>query len=712
MRTNQNKAAGLIFRTRSRTGGFLLIPAVLALTALAMAPLGPVPALAGDGDDVDYTQFSLDDLMEMSVVYGASKVMQKAKEAPASITIVTREEIETYGYRTMAEVLSGIRGFYNTYDHNYDYMGVRGLGYPGDLSSRMLCLVDGVRVNGASIGGINMNMGFPVDLDLVERIEIIRGPASSVYGTNAMLGIINVVTREGYKLEGLEASVGVESFGGRSARLTGGFETLGGWDLIGSASVGQIEGQDRYIQELDEREDVWSLYYPYWDDNGGWFRDGDMEAWHSFFGKATYEGLTLESMFSYRKKQNPMAPSTTIVNDNSAQTEDTQLNLSARYRTKLWDQVDMAAQVYYQRFEYDGAWPYSYDYEMNFYDPDEHVVLYRDQFRGKRITAALDFSHRLRGGHAIAVGVEYQNNLQMDMSAVDESPYYEWYNFELSPENYGVYALTELRPVQGIIVNLGLRHDNYTSFDSSTNPRVAIVTESLGGNVFKALYGTAFQAPNGYELGGQEDEVDTGRSGLSLVPEEIETYEFIWELNLARHWTGSLTVYEYMYREMVAGDFANDPDGDPTEWDNDEITSRGAELGLEARLPGSLRGRASWTYNECEDKWVNPYWSESRAPNRQGKLSLWLPLRAAGTRLGVEVQYNGPRRTITHLMTKEHTLVNLTLVDESLVEGLKIKGSVQNALNRSIAHPATWGEYQDLIWQDGRSYRLFLTYTR
>ena len=151
-----------------------IITALTVCLALGQA----VPALADDA--VDYTDFSLEDLMAMDVVYGASKVMQKAKEAPSSITIVTREEIQTYGYRTLAEVLAGLRGFYNTYDHNYQYIGVRGLGYPGDLSSRMLCLVDGVRVNEGSIGGILLGQGFPVDLDLVERIEVIRGPASSL----------------------------------------------------------------------------------------------------------------------------------------------------------------------------------------------------------------------------------------------------------------------------------------------------------------------------------------------------------------------------------------------------------------------------------------------------------------------------------------------------------------------------------------------------
>jgi len=178
-------------KRRLRTAAALLVGWLLF--AWAGSGLAAVQA-------VDYTEFSLGDLMEMNVVYGASKHMQKANEAPSSISIVTREQIQAYGWRTLAEVLTSLRGFYITYDRNFQYIGVRGLGSPGDLSSRLLVLVDGIRVNEGSIGGVLMGNGFPVDIDLIEHIEVIRGPASSLYGTNAMLGIVNVITREGYQI--------------------------------------------------------------------------------------------------------------------------------------------------------------------------------------------------------------------------------------------------------------------------------------------------------------------------------------------------------------------------------------------------------------------------------------------------------------------------------------------------------------------------------
>lgn len=647
------------------------------------------PGAARGGDLVDYTEFSLHDLMEMNVVFGASKHMQKAKEAPSSISIVTREEIQTYGYRTLSEVLMSLRGFYHTYDHNYSYIGVRGLGTPGDLSSRMLCLVDGMRVNEGSIGGILMGQGFPVDLDLVERIEVIRGPASSLYGTNAMLGIINVVTREGYQVEGVEVSGGVQSFGGRSARVTAGHETMGGLDLIVSGSVGRIDGQDRYVQEYD---------YPEY--NNGVFEDGDREEWYNFLAKATYEGLTLESFYSYRLKQNPMAPSYTVFNSNEAQTEDSHWSLGARYRRKLADKIDFSSQVYYQQFAWDGQWPFDFDFAGNYLD---YIDLYIDDFTGRRLTAAVDFSHRLKGGHVIAVGGEYQNNFQMDMSAHDDNPYYEWYNFQLSPENWGAYLLGELRLRDNVILNLGVRHDHYTSFDGSTNPRLALVAEPVDGSVFKALYGTAFQAPNGYEMGDQDD-FDPSGSNLTLIPEEIETYELIWEQKLGRGLVGNFTAYEYDYRTIMG------LDQDPSV--NTETKSRGLELGLEAQLASGIRGHGSWSYNEVEDKVFDPAAGDSRAPARVGKLNLWLPLRDVRTRLGLEIMYNSRRLTIRRGWTEGYTLANLNVVDTGLWEGLQIKGSIRNLLNSPVGHPGTWGEFQDIIWQDGRSYRLFVTISR
>ncbi len=647
------------------------------------------PAAAFD-EPVDYTSYSLSELMELSVVSGASKYVQKTKEAPSSISIITKEEIRTFGWTTLGEVLTSLRGFHATYDRNYLYLGVRGIGYPGDLSSRLLVLVDGIRVNEMGLGGVLMGEGFPVELDLIERIEVIRGPASSIYGTNALLGIVNIVTREGYQLDGVEMRTGVSSFGGRDGRVTIGHETESGVDLLVSGSFGVSDGQDHYIEEFDD-----PAY------NDGVFEDGDAEKWRNAFAKVMYENLSFEFMHSWRQKWNPMAPVGVIFNENTFWTVDEQTFIGGRYtRDVAWD-VEMTLRANYQHHAFEMQAPYDYDYAGN---PVDWIDYYRDKSWGKRLTTELDFTRTFAGGHVIAAGVEYQKNFQMDIIAYDEDPYWEWYNFSQTPENFSYYVVGDARIMDGLLLNAGLRHDHYKSFGGSTNPRLALVTEPRRGTVFKFLYGEAFRAPNGYEIP-EEDNPES--AGLTVTPNEIETFEIVWEQDLGKGLYSTVSWYDYDYRDVNDGN--DQTDLPPEEWVNDAISSEGYEIELAARLPRGVAGRVSYSHNKATDRLWNPVWGEPGGPEEMVKANVSVPLHGKHTRLGLEVRHDSRRLTRLREYVDHFTVVNLTVVDSSLMDGLEVRGSVTNLFDTDVPHPATWGEYQQVIWQDGRAYRLYFT---
>jgi iron complex outermembrane receptor protein len=122
---------------------------------------------------------SLEELMSISVdsVYGASGFEQKVTEAPASVTIITSEEIQRYGYRTLADILRNVPGFYITYDRNYSYVGVRGFGLPGQYNNNIALMIDVHRLNDNIYDGALVGTEFPLDLDLIQRVEVIRGPS-------------------------------------------------------------------------------------------------------------------------------------------------------------------------------------------------------------------------------------------------------------------------------------------------------------------------------------------------------------------------------------------------------------------------------------------------------------------------------------------------------------------------------------------------------
>src|SRR5580704_5903794 len=169
--------------------------AILALTATAGA----------QQDAKDLSQVSLEELSNIQV-YSASKHMQSTSDAPASVTVVTADEIQKYGYRNLADILRSVSGFYVTSDRNYTFVGVRGFGRLGDWNSRILVLIDGHRINNNVLGQAMLGNEFLVDVDMIERVEIVRGPSSSLYGANAFFAVINVITRSAKQVKDWELS--------------------------------------------------------------------------------------------------------------------------------------------------------------------------------------------------------------------------------------------------------------------------------------------------------------------------------------------------------------------------------------------------------------------------------------------------------------------------------------------------------------------------
>ena len=170
----------------------------------------------------DLSELSFEQLVDLSIdsVYSASAYAQKITEAPASVSIVTSEDIDAFGYRTLEDVLRSVRGFYVTNDRNYSYLGMRGFSRPGDYNARILLLVDGHRMNDNVFGSALLGTEFALDVDIIERIEIVRGPSSSLYGTSAFFAVINVITKKGEGVGGFDVAGSLGSFGTSRGRVS------------------------------------------------------------------------------------------------------------------------------------------------------------------------------------------------------------------------------------------------------------------------------------------------------------------------------------------------------------------------------------------------------------------------------------------------------------------------------------------------------------
>ena len=299
------------------------IPACLG----AMLLLLFVASAAAQQAPQDLGQASLEELGSIQV-YSASKHMQSASDAPSSVSVITADEIQKYGYRTLADILESVRGFYVTYDRDYTFIGVRGFGRLGDWNSRVLLLVDGHRINNNVDGQAMIGSEFLIDVDLIERVEIVRGPSSSLYGSQAFLAVINVITRRPPHHKNLELSFAPASFGTLQGRATYGTQYHGVGMLLSGTFYNSVGP---------------TLFYPQFDSpatNYGVTKNTDYENFEHILATLTFHGFTLQGLFSARDKVVPTGYFGTIFNDPRTANLDYHQYLDLSYQHSIGDGLE------------------------------------------------------------------------------------------------------------------------------------------------------------------------------------------------------------------------------------------------------------------------------------------------------------------------------------------------------------------------------------
>jgi len=209
--------------------------------------LGPLAALLAAGAEPAHADgiAELAGLLNEPVVSTASKAAETAQLAPATVTVVSGDDLRRFGLDSLSDAINYLTtGMIAEPSYASPEIGVRGVLLTTDYGNHVLFLLDGHPLNEPWDGTTyyDWSVGFP--LDLVDHVEVILGPGSVLYGSNAMLGVINVITRRAQDYPGLhlglEGSLPAESHaflgyglpleqGGREGGLTPGLDYLRSW---------------------------------------------------------------------------------------------------------------------------------------------------------------------------------------------------------------------------------------------------------------------------------------------------------------------------------------------------------------------------------------------------------------------------------------------------------------------------------------------------
>lgn len=171
------------------------------LAALVVASGLPAPAFAIDGYEELF-------LASIPVVVTAALKEQKATEAPASVTVITSQDIRERGYRTISDILKDVPGFVEISDTNEEVAAVRGA--YATTTNKILTLVNGHRMNDVALGRYNLDQF--LGIDIVDRVELIRGAGSVLYGSGALVAVVNIITKRGPEVNGTRVELAGGSF--------------------------------------------------------------------------------------------------------------------------------------------------------------------------------------------------------------------------------------------------------------------------------------------------------------------------------------------------------------------------------------------------------------------------------------------------------------------------------------------------------------------
>ena len=630
-------------------------------------------------EDEQETLFS-----ELPSVYTASRHEQPVTKAPAAVDIITAEQIKRYGWRTVSAMLGSLPGFLDTYDRLYDHVGVRGLSLPNDYNIRILVLIDGHRVNENLQDYAGLGQDFLLDVNNIERVEVVRGPGSALYGSSALLAVVNVITQRGRDIQGTRVTADVASYDTQSGQISHGKKFGNGFESLFSASYYHNGGQENLTVQGP---------------TGGTSHFLDGQQVQRFFGKVAYNDLTLSGGYMGRKKYLPTGINGLIFDDAGTFYHDQRTYADLNYQHHFEDDWDLTGRLFWDRYQFDDGLPFS-----DGSTPPLRIVN-NDQWSGQWFGSEFLLSHTFFDSHRFTAGGEFRRNYQQIMTNQNLSPYLSLANTNLSSNVYGAFLQDEWTIKDNLHLQMGGRYDHYDSVGGTLNPRLGLVYEPIAGTNLKLLFGTAFRAPNAFETM-YTCCSSTWVCNFHLKPEKMQTYEFVWEQRLNKNFDLRVSPFYNQLTNLIhlagSGTLA-----DPSQFQNYASVD---VTGLESLVKGhyeDIEGFMSYTYQQSTIAGNN---NPANVPTHMFKVNITAPIYQDKLFTGLENQYISQRATVAGGHASAYIITNLNLISRHLLPGVELTGGMYNVFDVHYVNPVASPISADVISQDGRNFRLRVNY--
>jgi outer membrane receptor for ferrienterochelin and colicins len=647
---------------------------------------GPTTAPSADGLDTGMGQDApeLELFKDMPVVVAAGRREQTQQQAAASVSVVTAEDIALFNYESVSDVLRGQRSFYIHTDGLNDFAGVRGFLRPGEWNARILVMVDGRPTNEMLYGQTHIDKDFVVPMEAVKQIEVVRGPGSSLYGSNAVFGVINVVTKDGADVNGVQAKVegGTQDTARISALM--GTKTKDDWDLLACFTGYTSQGDSDVFYDGVHAADL----------NFGHIDNSDYEGVESAYMKAKKGEFTAEFDFENRHKDNRDATYDVSFFDPGSENEQ-RTNATFHFDHVITANQSLHAMVYYGSYHYEQRWRE----DVNVPQPFEYHTLGNDDWIGEEVHydwQATDNFHLLCG----AEGVQSLYTYQHDFTSVNGTLLQTDRSFNTA----GLFVEGEFKINKRLTAVLGGRVDKVQRIGVQGSPRAALIYQPTDRDTVKALYGRAFRSPNLYEQFYNVPGFNTGNPNLH--PEICDTYEAVYDHEFKDGWRTTLD--GYLWRLSHAMDDVILANGTVQTQNLGTTWAHGLEAEVDKNWDSGARMRlyGSYTRDEHAGRQL------ANSPDWIVGTSFAVPVLNHRTFLAIEPQIIGSQHNDLGEETHPTFLTNIVLTSKEVAKGLDLQIGAYDIFSNNARMPrdSKFNQVQPTLNYPSTKFMAGLTY--
>lgn len=628
-------------------------------------------------------------------VSAASRHSERIDEAPASVTVLTGEELRAFAYPTIAEALRGVRGISLSDDSMYSSINVRGIGQPNDYGNKLLVLSDGAVLNDNILSSSYVGFDGRTDLEDVERIEVVRGAGSVLYGTGALSGVINLVTRDRDAPASVHASIGTAEDG--VTRVRAGFqqhfaEDTGMW---ASVALGRAEGRTLTFDAIPGT------------------RTGSTTSHVGEFRSLTTAGrlwrgpFDLQWFLTTREQRSTIGIYSTAFGDPTTRQTDTRALLEGRYEAQLSPLVQLMVRAHGNLYEFRGT----------FVGPGETT---RERYEGiwagteARLTMAPLTNAKLLRVSAGAT-VERHARASLDGVAGEGSGASTYLDVDRPYTLGAVYGLVESTPLPWFRVSAGARLDAYSTFGASLNPRLALLFFPTQDDVVKVLAGRAFRAPSAYERAYNDGGV-TQVAAPDLSPEVAYTGEVEYSHHFLGNWTALMAIHAADFRSAIITLGDSTPTS-PLYYANSTVPVVTGGVDVEVRREWRQGWMFAAMYGYQAARSIDPPPGAGahliNVPEHLASLKGVVPIVPRVALLASRLSVEGPRRYAPDSAQTTETAVvaDTVLTGEATAYGLRYALGIYNLFDWHYSVPIVPGAITPTLVQSGRTLLLQLTLT-